>query len=266
MKENSIKVYGTGEELTWGEISSKLAKEIINRGVSQDQKDQLISDSECGITSEINVEVNGKFINFDIAKIDLNDSCEQLISGNPKKWYLLEVLELSGLFYETVSDKPFDLEKIGIRKEKYKVGGVPLESIFYSISYDGQENPEDFDFSQREFSSASYFVLSPKGEIFEIDINEEIDDEDCFETGNEEDVETGTLEILCDNASTAEKLIAELSTWGFYREINVEVITLPKSKVALIISGSKAILVRVDTVTNQVTIQALGVYSKKLLV
>lgn len=263
MKKNSIKVYGSGEEISWGEISSKLAKEIINRGVSNVQKDQLISDSECGITSEISVEVNGKFINFDLVNIDLNNSFEQFISGSPQKWYLLEVLELSGLFYETVSDKPFDLEKIGIRKEKYKVGGVPLESIFYSISYDGKENPEDFDFSQREFSSASYFVLSPEGEIFEIDINEEVD-EDYFETVNEEEVENGTLEILCDTLSTAEKLISELSTWGFYREIHVEIITLPKSKATLIISGSKAILVRVDTVTNQATIQALGVYSKKL--
>ena len=71
MKKNTFKVYGSGEELTWGGgISPKLAKKIIETGVSETLKNELISDSECGITSDINIKVNNKSIKFDVADFE----------------------------------------------------------------------------------------------------------------------------------------------------------------------------------------------------
>ena len=70
MRKNKFKVYGIGQELTWGEISSKLAKKIIASGLDIALKDDLISDSESGIISNIRIEFNKKNIDFDISQID----------------------------------------------------------------------------------------------------------------------------------------------------------------------------------------------------
>jgi hypothetical protein len=263
MNINTIKVYGSGVELTWGEISAKLAKKIINSGVSETQKDELISESENGIISDISIKVNDKSINFDIKNLEKKVSLKEFKSGSPKKWYLLETLDLNGLFYESSFDTPFDSKKISLVKEKYTIGSVPVDSIFHSISYDGQEKKDDFDFSQRKFTGVSYFVLSPKNEVFEVQINDDEEDD-----GDDEDLSVDTkiecLEIHCENSLTADNLIAELSTWGsLYHKIKIDKSSSPNSKVLLKITGIKDILIGVDTVTNQSEIQSLGRYTKK---
>jgi len=261
-KKQTFKVYGFGEELNWAEISSKIAREIINSGITEDLKDELILDSESGITSNVTVEVDGESIDFDLNSLDKNIAIKKWISGTLKKWYFLEVLGLQGLFYETVINGSFDIKKITLHKESYQVGNVALEQVFYSIRYDGQECIEDFDFSDRKFKSASYYVLSPKGEIFEVEITDDDDGGEDFA----EEAELGILEFLCDNSTTAEKLITELSTWGsFYHEIKIETTTLSNAKVVMKVFGTRPILTRVDTVTGQPAIQALGDYTKKFL-
>jgi len=175
-KKQTFKVYGFGEELNWAEISSKIAKEIINSGITEDLKDELILDSESGITSDVTIEVDGESIDFDLNSLDKNTEIKKWSSGVSKKWYFLEVLGLQGLFYETVINGPFDTKKITVHKESYQVGSVSLDKIFYSILYNEQDSIEDFDFSDRNFKSASYYVLSPKGEIFEVSSNEDSDD------------------------------------------------------------------------------------------
>ena len=169
------------------------------------------------------------------------------------------------MFYETALDNPFASQKTSLTKEKYKVGNVTIDSVFYSISYDGQDRLDDFDFSQRDYTGASYYVLSPKGETFEVQItDDEAEEDDDSEDEFTDDSQAGLLEFHCENSSTAKKLIAELSTWGsFYHEIKIQIFPLPNSKVTLKITGTKAILTRVDTVTNQPGIQALGAYTKK---
>ena len=176
MRKNKFKVYGIGQELTWGEISSKLAKKIIASGLDIALKDDLISDSESGIISNIRIEFNKKNIDFDISQIDKKISSKIYSAGNPKQWHLPEVLELNGLFYETITDKPFDLKKISASKEQFKVGSLLFNSFFYSISYDGQDKSEDFDYSQREYTDAKYYLLSPKSEIYEINIYDDEND------------------------------------------------------------------------------------------
>jgi hypothetical protein len=266
MKKNKFKVYGIGQELTWGEISSKLAKKIIASGLDIALKDDLISESESGIISNIRIEFNKTNIDFDISQIDKKITSKIYSAGNPKKWHLLEVLGLNGLFYETITDKPFDPKKISISKEQFKVGSLLFNSVFYSISYDGQDKSEDFDYAQREYTDAQYYLLSPKSEIYEININDDENEEiDEPEDNFTEDAEKAVLEILCDNLSTAEKLTSELSTWGsLWHDIKIEKISMPNN-VLLRIVGSKAILMRVDTVTNQSAIQALGIFSKAIL-
>jgi hypothetical protein len=140
-------------------------------------KDDLL-DSESGITSDITIQIDGKSIQFNIDDLDKSAAIKKWNSGNPKKWYLLEVLGLQGLFYETVIEGPVDLKKITLHKKSYQVGNVALEQVFYSISYDGQECIEDFDFSDREFNDGSYYILSPKGEIIEVNSQEDSEDED----------------------------------------------------------------------------------------
>ena len=177
-KNHTFKVYGSGDELSWAEIPSKTAKEIINSGISEEMKDDLFLDSENGITSDITIQIDGKSIDFNIDHLDKNVAIKKWNSGNPKKWYFLEVLGLQGLFYETVIEGPVDLKKITLHKESHQVGNVALEQIFYSIRYDGQERIEDFDFSDREFNGGSYYILSPKGEIIEVNSAEDSEGED----------------------------------------------------------------------------------------
>ena len=141
-------------------------------------KDDLFLDSENGITSDITIQIDGKSIDFNIDHLDKNVAIKKWNSGNPKKWYFLEVLGLQGLFYETVIEGPVDLKKITLHKESHQVGNVALEQIFYSIRYDGQERIEDFDFSDREFNGGSYYILSPKGEIIEVNSAEDSEGED----------------------------------------------------------------------------------------
>ena len=176
-KKYTFKVYGSGNELNWAEIPSKTAKEIISSGITDEMKDDLL-DSESGITSDITIQIDGKSIQFNIDDLDKSAAIKKWNSGNPKKWYLLEVLGLQGLFYETVIEGPVDLKKITLHKKSYQVGNVALEQVFYSISYDGQECIEDFDFSDREFNDGSYYILSPKGEIIEVNSQEDSEDED----------------------------------------------------------------------------------------
>lgn len=172
-KYHTFKVYGFGEELNWAEISAKIAKRIINSGITEDSKDELTLDSESGITSDVTIEVDGKSIEFDLNSLVQNIVIKKWNAGTAKKWYFLEVFGLQGLFYETVINGSFDIKKITLQKESYQVGNVALEQIFYSIRYDGQECIEDFDFSDRKFKSASYYVLSPRGEIFEVEITDD---------------------------------------------------------------------------------------------
>ena len=177
-KKYTFKVHGFGEELNWAEISSKIAKEIINSGISEALKDELLLDSENGITSDITIEVDGESIDLDIDSLDQNIAIKEWSSGNSKKWYFLEVLSIQGLFYETVIDCPFDLKKITLHKESYKIGNVALHQIFYSIVYNCQDSIEELDFSDRKYNGVSYYILSPKGEIIAVNSNEDSEDEE----------------------------------------------------------------------------------------
>ena len=146
-KKKNVYLYGVGEELNWGEVTAEVADDIINDGLTSDTLDEILAESECGITDDFSIQVDQYQIDINSSKVLNEAKIRTYGAGSPGSSFLIQRLELKGLFHQFEIRGDFDLAKLKAVTESYELGSTGHQFKVTRFNYDGQENIEDFDFS-----------------------------------------------------------------------------------------------------------------------
>jgi len=147
------------------EIEEDDAREYIESGIEEDELDYMdfSDEAEQGMSGEVVVDVDGSQVaTFNVDK--LNVSYEE---PQPDYWHILKVEQgRRGAVYGPIDlDGPFNPALISFGAYVKTVG---KENYHFAQPIYNQEN---IDQCEERVDDVSYFVVSAKGEIYELEIN-----------------------------------------------------------------------------------------------
>ena len=173
-KKQNLTVSGWGIWIEWAEIDTDLAKRVLEEGLTRDLLEELLltGESESGITSDIDVCLDGSSIGIDVADARSGEAeSEAAKTPGNEKWVIVVEQAMKGYFVNDQITGKFDPSKLVFSEIAFSVCGKDYRC--YDISYDdddllrGDTYPKVYD----------VFVVSPSGGWEAIEVLSEFDDE-----------------------------------------------------------------------------------------
>jgi hypothetical protein len=167
-KQFTLTVYGRGIALEWGEIDRATADSLIEAGIQRDDLETLLTNREAGITSDIQVSVDGEDADFeapaDIEHTQLDARALKMRVG--VKTIVLLSEGQKGEFGAAELPGRFDPSKLEFSVARVTLGDMAYG--YYDILYDG----EPVDFGETRINVFDCYVVEPDGAAHAFDIHD----------------------------------------------------------------------------------------------
>ena len=189
MKSQKLIIEGDGVDVEYLSIPKKVARRILDNGVSEEELDDLSlkAVTEGGIFNAT-IKLGGKSIQFlDLENVNHSDA--QKVGGR-RSWFLVKQQFERGVLREIVFDGKFDFKELAVNPNFFDLNGFDFG--YFDVSYSGLEGNVG---ETTPSYGGDWFLIDPMGHRFDVaSVDEDSDPEALDDSESEPNYSTASRE------------------------------------------------------------------------